>query len=174
MPHFMGMEKNRGRLKSTPVFLPHETFKNSGQNLTSTLTCQTGLPSQIERVGSNPLFAQNLTSELSLAKSYGFGLRCLKLAVSTWTHAVSTWTGSLYMDTGSLYLDSAHFFGLEINLKSWFEVLKIALFIGRLSWLASHWYILECYMIFIFYNGEITTKRKTQWEKMKDHFHFIH
>ena len=30
MPHFMYMEKNRGRLKSTPVFLPHETFKNSG------------------------------------------------------------------------------------------------------------------------------------------------
>ena len=29
MPHFMYMEKNRGRLKSTPVFLPHETFKNS-------------------------------------------------------------------------------------------------------------------------------------------------
>ena len=44
------------------------------QNLTSPLTCQTGLQSQIERVGSNPLFAQNLTSELSLAKSYGFGL----------------------------------------------------------------------------------------------------
>ena len=41
--------------------------------------------------------------------------RCLKLAVSTWTHAVSTWTGSLYMDTGSLYLDYALFFGLEIN-----------------------------------------------------------
>ena len=33
-------------------------------------------------------------------------IRCLKLAVSTWTHAVSTWMGSLYMDTGSLYLDS--------------------------------------------------------------------
>ena len=49
---------------------------------------------------------------------YGLRLRCLKLAVSTWTHAVSTWTGSLYMDTGSLYLDSASFFGLEINLKS--------------------------------------------------------
>ena len=45
------------------------------QNLTSPLTCQTGLQSQIERVGSNPLFAQNLTSEVSLAKSYGFGLR---------------------------------------------------------------------------------------------------
>ena len=44
------------------------------QNLTSPLTCQTGLPSHIERVGSNPLFAQNLTSEVSLAKSYGFGL----------------------------------------------------------------------------------------------------
>ena len=48
------------------------------QNLTSPLTCQTGLPSQIERVGSNPLFAQNLTSEVSLAKSYGFGLRAVQ------------------------------------------------------------------------------------------------
>ena len=48
----------------------------------------------------------------------GYRGRCLKLAVSTWTHAVSTWTGSLYMDTGSLYLDSARFFVLEINLKS--------------------------------------------------------
>ena len=38
MPHFMYMEKNRGRLKSTPVFLPHETFKNSGSvHCTSTL-----------------------------------------------------------------------------------------------------------------------------------------
>ena len=52
------------------------------QNLTSPLTCQTGLPSQIERVGSNPLFAQNLTSELSLAKSYGFGLRFNRIPVA--------------------------------------------------------------------------------------------
>ena len=55
-------------------------------------------------------------------------------------------TGSLYMDACSLYLDgqSLHghrqsllglcpFFGLEINLKSLFKVLKFAFFIGRLS-----------------------------------------
>ena len=36
MPHFIYIEKNRGRLKCTPVFLPHETFKNpnsAGENL---------------------------------------------------------------------------------------------------------------------------------------------
>ena len=35
MPYFMYIEKNGGRLKSTPVFLPPETFKNPSSELTA-------------------------------------------------------------------------------------------------------------------------------------------
>ena len=78
------------------------------QNLTSPLTCQTGLPSQIERVGSNPLFAQNLTSEVSLAKSYGFGLWSKGSHIIfpvfngwAWVHSPKTCTDWHWTDTRS-------------------------------------------------------------------------